>query len=57
MINNQNMTVEQIIQESVKEIKLSSQRERRNWVRRMLNYYGGNKTGDYIRNIYSRGKS
>ena len=53
MINNQNMTVEQIIQESVKEIKLSSQRERRNWVRRMLNYYGGNKTGDYISNYFN----
>ena len=44
MIYNQNMTVEQIIQESVKEAKLSSQKERRNWVRKMLDYYGGNAT-------------
>ena len=53
MIYNQNMTVEQIIQESVKEVKLSSQKERRNWVRKMLDYYGGNATNQYIKQFFS----
>ena len=53
MIYNQNMTVEQIIQESVKEVKLSSQKERRNWVRKMLDYYGGNGTNQYIENYFN----
>ena len=53
MIYNQKMTVEQIIQESVKEAKLSSQKERRHWVRRMLDYYGGNATNQYIDQFFS----
>ena len=53
MIYNQNMTVEKIIQESVKEAKRSSQKERRIWVRRMLNYYGGNATEQYINQFFS----
>ena len=53
MIYNQQMTVEQIIQESVKEVKLSSQKERRNWVRKMLDYYGGNGTNQYIENYFN----
>ena len=53
MIYNQNMTVEQIIQESVKEAKLSSQKERRNWVRKMLDYYGGNATNQYIKQFFN----
>ena len=53
MIYNQNMTVEQIIQESVKEVKLSSQKERRNWVRKMLDYYGGNATNQYIKQFFN----
>ena len=53
MIYNQQMTVEQIIQESVKEVKLSSQKERRNWVRKMLDYYGGNGTNQYIENYFA----
>jgi len=43
-----NMTVEEIIAQSVKEAKLQNQRERRNLVRRMLNYYGGSNTEQYI---------
>ena len=43
-----NMTVEQIIAQSVKEAKLQNQRERRNLIRRMLNYYGGSNTEQYI---------
>tara|TARA_Y100001970_G_C14208793_1_gene845691 strand:+ start:815 stop:2131 length:1317 start_codon:yes stop_codon:yes gene_type:complete len=53
MIYNQDMTVEQIIQESVKEAKLSSQKERRNWVRKMLDYYGGNATNQYIKQFFN----
>ncbi len=53
MIYNQNMTVEQIIQESVKEAKLSSQKQRRNWVRKMLDYYGGNATNQYIKQFFN----
>ena len=50
MIYNQNMTVEEIIQQSVKEAKLLTQQNRRKWVRRLLNYYGGNATNQYIEN-------
>ena len=43
-----NMTVEEIIKNSVKEAKQYNQKMRRNWVRRMLDYYGGNNTEQYI---------
>ena len=53
MIYNQNMTVEEIIQQSVKEAKLLTQQNRRKWVRRLLNYYGGNATNQYIKNYFN----
>ena len=53
MIYDQNMTVEEIIQQSVKETKQLTQKKRRTWVRRMLNYYGGNATNQYIKNYFS----
>ena len=53
MIYNNNITVEDIIQQSLKEAKLSNQQKRRDWVRRMLNYYGGNATNQYIQNYFS----
>ena len=53
MIYNQNMTVEEIIKESVKEAKQSTQKARRDWVRKMLNYYGGNKTNQYIEDYFN----
>ena len=48
MIYNSNMTAEQIIKESVAESKYYNQKARRDWVRRMLDYYGGNDTSPYI---------
>ena len=42
------MTVEQIIQESVKEFKQTQQKARRNHVRKLIDYYCGSNTGDYI---------
>jgi len=53
MIYNNNMTVEDIIQKSVADSKLANQKARRNWVRRMLNYYGGNGTNQYIKNYFN----
>ena len=41
-------TIEQIIKESVKDTKLAVQKGRREWVRKMLDYYGGNYTSQYI---------
>ena len=41
-------TVEQVIKESVRESKLAVQKGRREWVRKMLDYYGGNYTSQYI---------
>ena len=52
MIYNSNMTAEEIIKKSVEESKQISQKARRNWVRRMLNYYGGNDTYRYIKNYF-----
>jgi len=48
-----NKTVEEIIAQSVKENKLESQKNRRRWVRKMLNYYGGNDTKRYIQNYFN----
>ena len=48
-----NKTVEEIIADSVKEVKLNKQRARRDWVRKMLDYYGGNATTQYIEDYFS----
>ena len=48
-----NMTVEDIIQQSVAESKRLNQQSRRKWVRRMLNYYGGNGTDKYIEDYFN----
>ena len=53
MIYNQNMTVEDIISHSVKDAKQLNQKNRRDWVRRLLNYYGGNSTQTYIEDYFS----
>ena len=53
MIYNQNATVEDIINQSVKETKKLNQKKRREWVRRLLNYYGGNSTNSYIESYFS----
>tara|TARA_R100000805_G_C3577155_1_gene81789 strand:- start:102 stop:269 length:168 start_codon:yes stop_codon:yes gene_type:complete len=42
------MTVEQIIQESVKEFKQSQQQARRKHVRKLIDYYCGSGTSRYI---------
>ena len=47
-----NQTVEQIIKESVKETRLNVQKQRRDWVRKMLDYYGGNYTSQYIESYF-----
>ncbi len=43
-----NTTVEEIIKQSVKDAKQYNQKMRRLWVRKMLDYYGGNRTNQYI---------
>ncbi len=48
-----NKTVEDIIHESVKDTKLNIQKSRRNWVRKMLDYYGGNYTEQYIEDYFN----
>ena len=48
-----NMTVEEIIKTSVEEAKLMTQKKRRDWVRKMLDYYGGNATNRYIQNYFN----
>ena len=48
-----NITVEEIIKQSVEEAKLVTQKKRRNWVRRMLDYYGGNATNIYIKKYFA----
>ena len=48
-----NKTVEDIIHESVKDTKLNIQKSRRNWVRKMLDYYGGNYTEQYIQDYFN----
>ena len=53
MIYNSKMTVEEIIMQSVKESKQLTQQKRREWVRKMLNYYGGNGTNKYIEEYFS----
>ena len=53
MIYNQRMAVEDIIKNSVERTKQLNQKKRRDWVRRMLNYYGGNATNQYIKDYFS----
>jgi len=53
MIYNSNMSAEDIIKKSVEEAKLTNQQRRRDWVRRMLNYYGGNATSKYIEKYFN----
>ena len=56
MINSmftRNRTVEQIIKESISDNKLSIQKNRRDLVRKMLNYYGGNYTSQYIEQYFN----
>jgi len=42
------MTVEQIIQESVKEFKQTQAQARRNHIRKLIDYYCGSNTSNYI---------
>jgi len=53
MIYNQNDTVEEIIKKSVADTKLTTQRARRDWVRKLLDYYGGNGTNQYIKDYFN----
>ena len=53
MIYNQNITVEDIIEQSVEEAKKTNQKARRDWVRKLLNYYGGNDTSMYIEDFFN----
>ena len=53
MIYNSKMTVEDIINQSVTESKHLTQQKRREWVRKMLNYYGGNGTNQYIEEYFN----
>ena len=48
-----NMTVEDIIKQSITNAKLLTQKKKREWVRRLLNYYGGNNTNQYIKDFFS----
>ena len=48
-----NKAVEDIISESIKDAKLSKQKARRDWVRKMLDYYGGNYTSQYIKEYFN----
>ena len=42
------MTVEQIIQESIKDFKQIQAKARRNHVRKLIDYYCGSNTAQYI---------
>ena len=56
MINSaftKNSTVEQLIKESIADHKLRIQKGRRDWVRKMLDYYGGNYTNQYIEQYFN----
>ena len=53
MIYNQSMAVKDIIKNSIEGTKQLNQKKRREWVRRLLNYYGGNATNQYINNYFS----
>tara|TARA_B100001250_G_scaffold411915_1_gene441752 strand:+ start:795 stop:2123 length:1329 start_codon:yes stop_codon:yes gene_type:complete len=48
ILYNSKMSAEDIIKKSVEESKLLNQKMRRDWVRKMLDYYGGNATDQYI---------
>ncbi len=56
MINStftQQTTVEKLIKESIADHKLRIQKGRRDWVRKMLDYYGGNYTNQYIEQYFN----
>ena len=46
------MTVEQIIEESIKEYKLSEAQQRRRHVRKLVDYYCGSNTSGYIEQYF-----
>ena len=47
------MTVEQIIQDSIKEAKLQREKARRREIRKLLDYYTGTETDKYIDDYFS----
>ena len=47
------MTVEQIIQESVKEFKQQQSRKRRKHIRKLIDYYCGSNTANYISQYFN----
>ena len=47
------MTVEQIIQESIRESKLQIEKARRMEIRKLLDYYTGTETDKYIETYFS----
>jgi len=53
MIYNKQMSAEEIIKSSVETTKQLIQKNKRKWTRRMLNYYGGNGTNEYIEDFFS----
>ena len=53
MIYNSKISAEEIIKNSIESTKQMNQKARRDWVRRLLNYYGGNNTNQYIKNYFS----
>ena len=53
MTYTDNTSVEEIIKQSVKDAKQHNQKMRRLWVRKMLNYYGGNGTNQYIKDYFN----
>ena len=53
MIYNKFVSANDIIKQSVIESKQANQKQRREWVRRMLNYYGGQNTIQYISNYFN----
>ena len=43
------MTVEQIIQNSIQDFKQSESKARRDYIRKLIDYYCGTNTSNYIR--------
>jgi len=52
MIYNQKMSVEEIIKESVKEIKLGKAQSRRNDIRKLLDFYSGSEIDKYVQDFF-----
>ncbi len=53
MTYNSKISAEEVIKKSIESTKQMNQKARRDWVRRLLNYYGGNDTNQYIKNYFS----